>query len=237
MKKVKLIIDQGNTQTKLALFGNKKLLRKGVLENPSTLPDWEHQADCTFLSSVSDPSALIQHLQREPLTFSSINKYPIKNGYQTTETLGNDRLAAVVAAATLFPAIPILVIDAGSCITYDLLTEEGYQGGSISPGLKMRLQALNQHTHRLPLVALGEKVPLIGKTTQQSIQSGVLNGVLAEVDGIIDRYKTNYSLLKVVFTGGDFLLFDKGLKNSIFADPDLVLKGLNEILDYNEAIS
>ena len=234
MKKVKLIIDQGNTQTKLALFGNKKLLQKGVLENPSFLPDWESQADCTFLSTVSDPSALLQHLQNEPLTFSSINKYPIKNVYQTTETLGNDRLAAVVAAAALFPAIPILVIDAGSCITYDLLTEDGYQGGSISPGLKMRLQALYQHTHRLPLVALDEKVPLTGKTTQQSIQSGVLNGVLAEVDGIIDRYKTIYSPLKVVFTGGDFLLFDKGLKNSIFVAPDLVLQGLNEIIDYNE---
>ena len=119
-----------------ALFGNKKLLQKGVLENPSILPDWESQAHCTFLSTVSDPSALLQHLKNEPLTFSTINNYPIKNVYQTTETLGNDRIAAVVAAAALFPAITILVIDAGSCITYDLLTEDGYQGGSISPGLK-----------------------------------------------------------------------------------------------------
>ena len=94
-----------------------------------------------------------------------------------------------------------------------------------------------QQTENLPLVDLGDEVDLIGKNTIQCIQSGVINGVLLEIDGMINRYKSQFSDLKVLLTGGDFQLFDKGLKNSIFADPDLVLKGLNEILDYNEAIS
>lgn len=234
---LKLIIDQGNTQTKLALFQQKKMLNKTLYNQDNQLREFEGQAEAVILSSVGDASTVLKVLKKNPLLLNRITPLPIANLYECPETLGNDRIAAVVGAATQFPKSNVLVIDAGTCITLDLLTIEGYQGGSIAPGVQMRLQALHQQTERLPLVELNGEVDIIGKNTIQSIQSGVINGVLAEVDGMIDRYQSQFSDLKVLLTGGDFQLFDKGLKNSIFADPDLVLKGLNEILDYNEAIS
>ena len=234
---LKLIIDQGNTQTKLALFQQKKMLKKILFNNDSQLRELENQADAVILSSVGDASDLIQVLKDEPVLLNTKTSLPIANLYESPETLGNDRIAVVVGAAKQIPKSNVLVIDAGTCITLDLLTTEGYHGGSITPGIQMRLQALNQQTEKLPLVELDVEVDFIGKNTKQCIQSGVINGVLLEIDGMINRYKSQFSDLKVLLTGGDFQLFDKGLKNSIFADPDLVLKGLNEILDYNEAIS
>ena len=234
---LKLIIDQGNTQTKLALFQQKKMLKKILLNQDNQLRDLESQADTVILSSVGDASDILKVLEEEPLMLKTKTSLPIANLYESPETLGNDRIAVVVGAAIQFPKSNVLVIDAGTCITLDLLTTEGYQGGSIAPGIQMRLHALYQQTENLPLVDLGDEVDLIGKNTIQCIQSGVINGVLLEIDGMINRYKSQFSDLKVLLTGGDFQLFDKGLKNSIFADPDLVLKGLNEILDYNEAIS
>ena len=234
---LKLIIDQGNTQTKLALFQQKKMLKKILFNNDSQLRELENQADAVILSSVGDASDLIQVLKDEPVLLNTKTSLPIANLYESPETLGNDRIAVVVGASKQIPKSNVLVIDAGTCITLDLLTTEGYHGGSITPGIQMRLQALNQQTEKLPLVELDVEVDLIGKNTKQCIQSGVINGVLLEIDGMINRYKSQFSDLKVILTGGDFQLFDKGLKNSIFADPDLVLKGLNEILDYNEAIS
>ena len=234
---LKLIIDQGNTQTKLALFQQKKMLKKILFNNDSQLLELENQADAVILSSVGDASDLIKVLKDEPVLLNTKTSLPIANLYESPETLGNDRIAVVVGAAKQIPKSNVLVIDAGTCITLDLLTTEGYHGGSITPGIQMRLQALNQQTEKLPLVELDAEVDLIGKNTKQCIQSGVINGVLLEIDGMINRYKSQFSDLKVILTGGDFQLFDKGLKNSIFADPDLVLKGLNEILDYNEAIS
>ena len=234
---LKLIIDQGNTQTKLALFQQKILLKKIVFNQDNQLRELESQADSVIFSSSGDASSVLNVLEESPFLLKTNTALPIINLYESPETLGNDRIAAVVGAATQFPKSNVLVIDAGTCITLDLFTTEGYQGGSIAPGIQMRLQVLHQQTERLPFVELDGVVDIIGKNTIQSIQSGVINGVLAEIDGMIDRYKSQFSDLKVLLTGGDFQLFDKGLKNSIFADPDLVLKGLNEILDYNEAIS
>ena len=234
---LKLIIDQGNTQTKLAIFRQKTLLKKILYEQDNQLYELESQVDAVILSSVKNDSNLLKVLKGNPLLLNINTSLPVVNLYETPETLGNDRIAAVVGAATQFPKSNVLVIDAGTCITLDLFTLEGYQGGSISPGIQMRLQALHQKTDRLPMVELDGEVDIIGKNTIQSIQSGVLNGVLVEIDGMINRYKSQFSDLKVMLTGGDFQLFDKGLKNSIFVDPNLVLKGLNEILDYNEAIT
>ena len=237
MKKVKLIIDQGNTQTKLALFQQKKMLQKAIFTEESQLKEWEGKSSSVILSSVGDASVINECLEKMPLLLNATTKLPVVNQYHTPETLGNDRIAGAIGASALFPKKPVLVIDAGTCITIDLLTKEGYQGGSIAPGIHMRLQSLCQQTTNLPLASVVSETALVGKNTNQSIQSGVINGVLAEIDGMIDRYKSNFYNLKVLVTGGDYSVFDKGLKNSIFADPDLVLKGLNEILDYNEAIS
>jgi type III pantothenate kinase len=140
-----------------------------------------------------------------------------------------------VGANLYFPNQDVLVIDAGTCIKYDFVNKaNAYLGGSISPGLQMRFKALHTLTEKLPLVQPVLNVDyLIGSSTEEAILSGVLNGCIAEIDGIIQQYKSNYKNLKVVLSGGDSIYFDKTLKNSIFASPNIVLEGLNAILDYN----
>jgi type III pantothenate kinase len=158
----------------------------------------------------------------------------VSNHYTTPDTLGLDRLAAIVGARTLFPDIASLVIDAGTCITYDGIDEYGnYFGGSISPGINMRYKALNYYTDSLPLVQADEDFnDRLGDSTVNAIRSGVQNGVLYEALGFIDSYAKTYTKLNIILTGGDSIFFDTLLKNSIFApcikiEPYLVLKGLN----------
>jgi type III pantothenate kinase len=169
----------------------------------------------------------------------SKTQLPFKNLYATPETLGNDRVAAVAGAQSLFPGRDVLVIDAGTSITYDLLTAKGeYRGGGISPGLQMRFDALHTLTSKLPLIkAEREKeIILIGNSTKTAILSGIQNGVLQEVDGIIECYKADFPGIKTLICGGDNKYFDKYLKNNIFAAPNLVLQGLMKILQFNENV-
>jgi type III pantothenate kinase len=152
----------------------------------------------------------------------------------TSETLGADRLAAAVAAHSLMPSDNVLLINAGTAITYDVVTADGvHLGGAISPGIIIRYKALHTFTGRLPLLDEITDSPLIGQTTVGSILSGVLNGTLSEVDGMIERYGQLYSGMKTILSGGDNNYFDKRLKNKTFAIPNLVLTGLNITLDYN----
>ncbi|MGZ4038048.1 MAG: type III pantothenate kinase, partial [Bacteroidia bacterium] len=148
---------------------------------------------------------------------------------------GSDRLAASVGAFGLYPGQDTLVVDAGTCVKYNFTNRNNeYLGGAISPGLQMRFKAMHQLTGRLPLVIPDDQFnKLVGTTTEESLLSGVINGLIHETDGFINDYKKQYPQLKVVFTGGDTSFFVKRLKNSIFADHDLVLKGLNDILIYN----
>ena len=160
---------------------------------------------------------------------------PIKNLYETPATLGKDRLAAAVGARAIFPGKNVLSIDAGTCITYDFLTKDGeYLGGSISPGIRMRFRAMHAFTGRLPLVEPEDFTGLIGKTTAESLLSGVINGVCEEIKGLIARYNEQYEDLTAVITGGDHEYLHNKLKINIFAVPDLVLPGLNEILDCHD---
>jgi type III pantothenate kinase len=166
----------------------------------------------------------LDHLTPVPLTID----------YKTPETLGRDRIALVAGAAAMYPGKNVLAIDAGSCITYDLVTSAGhYLGGAISPGIDMRLKALNTFTGKLPLVQQQDFYRLIGNTTTTSILSGVINGTVEEVKGIIGHYRSEFENLKVILTGGgqEFLL--NKIKSDIFAVPDLLLMGLNKILDHN----
>ena len=134
----------------------------------------------------------------------------------------------------MFPNEPVLIVDIGTCMTFDFVDANTiYRGGAISPGIQMRLKALNEFTGNLPLVALQEPKDLIGRNTKESILSGVVNGMLKELDGIIDAYKFRYPGMKIILTGGDLTLFDKKLKNSIFADADVLLKGMYFILKQN----
>ena len=167
--------------------------------------------------------------------FDESTKIPIDNKYKTLNTLGNDRIAAVIGAIYLFPKKDVLVFDAGTCLTIDFANKnKQYLGGRISPGISMRYHALHNFTAKLPLLRYDEEYMYLGNNTNASIISGVQQGIMAEVKSVILDYQSCSHETIIIFTGGDSLFFEKELKNSIFAEPNLVLIGLNEILDYND---
>ena len=160
---------------------------------------------------------------------------PIKNDYQTPETLGRDRIAAVVGGRFLFPQGPVLCIDAGTCITYDVLTEANvYVGGNISPGIHLRYRAMDEFTDALPLVAEVEVNSLFGKSTHDSMSTGVITGMSAEIDGMVMRYEEAFPGIQTIICGGDARYFVNHVKKKIFANQNLVLLGLHKILLFNE---
>ncbi len=237
MQRRKITIDEGNTITKLALFEGDDLVLKENNVSVERVLELASNCDRLIVSSVkkdSEYGALAE--KKDVLVLNSTTPIPVSNCYKTPNTLGNDRIALVVGATVHYSGHNVLVIDAGTCITYDFINaEQEYLGGSISPGIRMRYSALHQYTSQLPMLKTEEKAALIGGDTEESIHSGVINGVLAEIDGVIQRYIEQYPDVKVVVTGGNVKLFDKGLKNTIFASPNLLMEGLNKILDYNES--
>lgn len=241
---VQLVLDLGNTALKAACFQKRTMLKSSstlwtsseeiervlvrmMVYNPSHV----------FVSSVAGKRKEVDlFLKRAELivTFLTPNTpIPIRNRYEAPETLGPDRLSNAVAAVYLFPNSPCVVIDSGTCIKFDFITPNNeYFGGSISPGIEMRFRALHQFTSRLPLLTRTESVHLIGKNTSESIHSGVINGTLAEVKGILEQYQMTHKNLKVILTGGDYALFERTIKTSVHVEPWLTLKGLNEIFLY-----
>jgi type III pantothenate kinase len=161
-------------------------------------------------------------------------RLPIEVRYQTPETLGRDRIAVAVGANFLQPQKDVLVIDAGTAITYEVVEASGiYLGGNISPGMTIRFHALNRYTKRLPIVEERDDVPFLGTSTETAILAGVVHGMVYEIDGYIDELQNKYPGLYVFLTGGNAFYFEKRLKNTIFAEKQLVLIGLNRILEYN----
>lgn len=241
---MKLIIDVGNTRTKFAVFIGNETKEVFVTENLSVklltrVVEKYPAIGSAILSSVKDYPPEVDTFLQARFYFLKLDDQtplPVKILYKSPQTLGKDRIAIAAASRALFPGENVLAIDAGTTITYDFVNENGeYPGGGISPGIQMRLKALHAFTGKLPLVdTLISDINLVGNDTQSSILSGVLNGVVAEVDGIISAYRVHYPQLKVVLSGGDEKYFDKRLKNNIFALPIFVLKGLKEILDFNE---
>ncbi|MES2593414.1 MAG: type III pantothenate kinase [Bacteroidota bacterium] len=244
-----LIIDIGNTRIKAGLFEQNEMKHSFVFDpvNPDQDATQALMASDLFdnytikhvivASVVSNISLLINYLQKKTstLVFSAETATPLFNLYKSAGTLGSDRLAAAVGAHSLFPESDLLVIDAGTCIKYNFINSKAeYLGGAISPGLKMRFKALHTFTSRLPLVEADEQFDtLIGTTTTESVLSGVEKGAAAEIDGFIEQYQVLYPAIKIVLTGGDANFFEKRLKNTIFTDSFLILKGLNSILNYN----
>ena len=236
-----LVIDIGNTRIKSAVFKDNTLMDLRFFVNTDELlASKELITSCqsaiigTVVDNVTDFNSKLNTIIPTRL-FQATTPIPLKNCYESVATLGSDRIAASIGAYTLYPNCNVLVIDTGTCIKYNFTNSNNeYLGGGISPGLQMRFKALHQFTSKLPLIVFNsEIIDLIGNTTQQSILSGVVKGSVAEIDCIITEYKQQFTDLVCVITGGDSEYLCKQLKNSIFANQNLVLKGLNDILNYN----
>ncbi|RLD61427.1 MAG: pantothenate kinase [Bacteroidetes bacterium] len=247
---MRLIIDFGNTLCKVAFYENDEelnlrsfsninleMLQTHINKYINLQPVPGKITHCIVSSVINYPAEIKAYLQTtyQFIELSPNTPLPISIKYETPNTLGNDRIAAVVGGKSLFPDQDLLIVDAGTCITFDFLNKNGdYLGGAITPGIKLRFKSLNNYTDKLPLIMhFGKDVKLIGSSTEGSIKSGVINGVKAEVNGIIENYREEYPEIKIIFTGGDINYFDTTPKNNIFAVANLVLKGLNTILNYN----
>ncbi|GHU87819.1 type III pantothenate kinase [Bacteroidia bacterium] len=236
-----IVIDQGNTSAKIAIYERRKLLASFIFKSL-------RQSQLLKLLNEFSPSqgifCSVSDLDSEVITFlkQKLNRFilldentpvPIKIQYETPQTLGRDRIASAVAAYTKHPDHNLLVIDAGTAITYDLIQAGGiYTGGNISPGMTIRFKALNNYTKQLPMLDEIGDIPEIGYNTETAIRAGVINGILKEMNAYIDEFRTKYPGLLVFLTGGHSFYFETKLKKSIFADGNLVLNGLNEILNY-----
>ena len=237
-----LIIDVGNTRVKAAVFENNTLLKVLVFESESLLNKVDEiikkfTIHAGIISSVGriTENELLQLQEKAPfLELNSSTKIPFKNLYKTPKTLGVDRIALVANAVRKYPKKDVLIIDAGTCITFDFVSyKKEYLGGAISLGIEMRYKALQNYTSKLPLLEKDIPKNVIGRSTKESMHSGVINGVLNEINGVINQYEKENSFLTVVLTGGDANFLAKQLKSSIFANPNFVLEGLNTILIYN----
>ncbi|MCA0932784.1 type III pantothenate kinase [Lutimonas saemankumensis] len=237
-----LVIDIGNTQIKVAVFEDTILLYKDQFPKDQIISkiisiDEQYEIKRSIVSHVSSlDNEVWQDIEGliKPLKLNYKTQLPFKNKYQTPNTLGVDRIALMAGAISQFPKNNVLVIDAGSCITFDFLNEDGsYEGGDISPGIHMRYKAVNHFTANLPLLEKSEHIPEIGNSTENAIHRGVLNGVIQEIEGVISQYKAIYQKLTVVLTGGDTIFLAKNIKSSIFAIPNFLLEGLNSILIHN----
>ncbi|MDR2969121.1 MAG: type III pantothenate kinase [Tannerellaceae bacterium] len=237
-----LIIEQGNTTTKVAVYHQRQLKASYIYKEfkCELLTELFERFPLKqgILSSVIEVQEFLPVCLREKLDkfifLDEKTPLPIKVGYETPHTLGHDRLAAAVGGHTLQPNRNLLIIDAGTAITYDVVEASGlYPGGNISPGMTTRFRALHDYTQKLPLVAEQEEIPLIAANTTAAIRAGVVNGIVFEMDGYINELRLKHPDLFVFLTGGHSFYLRGRLKNCIFADINLVLTGLNRILEYN----
>ena len=239
------VIDIGNSSAKVGIFNNFDLIEKHSFPDESSLireglkdfsPDW------LLVSSVKGFEypfeAIFKSVKKKYFYLTPSLSLPLVNLYKTPQTLGFDRIAAACGAWQKFPHQNSLVVDVGSCLTFESVTARGeYCGGGISPGLNMRFKAIHAFTARLPLLKPSKPEALIGNTTDTCIQSGIIYGMEAEIEGVISRYYEIFKELKVILCGGDTQFFENRLKGPIFAIPELVLHGLNSILISNASHS
>jgi len=238
-----LIVDVGNTRVKLAVFQDGDVIQKEIVDInkfENKIQELTKKLPLLNRALVSSVGSLSQeqvenvsnHFETMVLTHET--NIPFKNNYKTPHTLGVDRIALVSASVLKYPKNNVLIIDAGTCITYDFVnTKNEYLGGAISPGISTRYKSLNNLTANLPLLKRKAPKKLIGNSSKQSIHSGVINGVLMEIDGIVNKYRKKYEDLTVILTGGDSDFLSKRLKSGIFANSNFLLEGLNFILEFN----
>lgn len=234
-----LVLDIGNTHTKFAFFRNGNMECATSNEDELEVLIEKFPPTRCIISETGKNEKVLMLLKAKNipmLRFHSALKLSIRNLYETPETLGNDRIAGVVAATALFPTQAVLKIDFGTCITFDVVNEKGeFLGGCIAPGLQMRLNAMHHFTQKLPQLLFDEHtlLSLTGRNTSQSMLSGALLGAVCEVDAFIERYKQQFTNLNVVVTGGHCNWVAARMENRIFARPYLVLEGLDQILTLN----
>lgn len=237
-----LCIDIGNTYIKLGIFEGDKLLafksyKRLLVRELLALRKSYSWSRVIVSASGTIPLVLLKHLKNNyPLeVLDHRTKLPFINTYKTPKTLGRDRIAGVAGAQSEFPGKSCLIIDMGTCITYDIIDMNGnYLGGNISPGVELRLKAMHTFTSKLPLVKRGKADNLIGNSTTSALQIGATGGVFHEINSFIEHAKKLYKGLNVILTGGDAHFFADKLKTKIFVNPNLVLIGLNQILTNHE---
>lgn len=227
-----LIYDIGNSQVKKAIFSGRELKNTEIFSfHAGRISEELQSANYNILiASVIHPDELNKIKNSQSFLLTPSTRLPIKNNYQTPETLGHDRLANAVAIHQLSKGKNALAVDCGTCLKFDLVINGAYVGGSIAPGLKMRFAALHNFTGKLPLIEQEVFPNPVGKNTRESILAGCYNGMASEIQQTIHDLQNQYGELDIYFTGGDFSFFADKYKNCIFADPFLTLKGLNEIL-------
>ena len=235
------VLDAGNTRIKIAEFQHDELVGVRVfdytkedeliaylvtIKNSFSLLSGVVKED--FLTRLADVwSPTVRLNPSTPLPISLEN-------YQTENTLGVDRIANAVAGHHFSNGKNTLIIDIGTCLKFDFVDEKGnYHGGSIAPGVRLRFKSMNDYTANLPLIEEYTQTALIGDSTKNSLMSGVINGMTAEINGFIERYTQQFPQLTIFLTGGDAILFDNALKSSIFVDQNFTLKGLFLILKHN----
>jgi type III pantothenate kinase len=236
-----LCFDFGNTRLKCAVFDNRELKEVVVMENDSAETVLQliekYHPQKSILSSVINHDIEIENILQIHTKFHKLNeksKLPVTTPVGKPETIGADRLALAVAAVDLFPNQHNLVIGLGSCITYNFVNKfHEFLGGSISPGLEMRLKAMHEFTAKLPLIKPDNNFPMVGYDTRTNLLSGAILGMRKEIDGIIDAYTEKYGNFNALLTGGDMGFFASHLKNKIFANPYLIYKGLYVINECN----
>jgi type III pantothenate kinase len=236
-----LIVDIGNTSTKLALFEGKECISQHRI----------NELSCSELDKVLTGNrvqrSIVSSVKKLPpfvsdLLFSSISSVhilsyksllPFKIEYDTPETLGSDRIAAVAGAFNLFPGTEVLIIDAGTALTFDFLSGDIYKGGNISPGLTMRFKALNKFTDKLPMLDAPGIYTNPGRNTHDAIAAGVITGITYEINEYIRTFENKLIGFKIILTGGDSELLKDKINYQIIYKPDIVIDGLNYILEYN----
>jgi type III pantothenate kinase len=238
-----LAIDVGNTRVKAAVFHRDNLIEVTIFPVEKIISEIKYiQKKYALNDALISSVAFISEKKLEklrkivvPLEVSSAMKLPFHNLYKTPKTLGADRIALIAAATKSFPNNDVLVIDAGTCITFDFVDKNAtYYGGAISPGIAMRFKALHYFTGKLPLLDNKYHDNFIGQSTEESMYSGVVNGVIQEIEGVIGQYKQKFNDFTIVLTGGDTNFLSKQLKSSIFANQNFLLEGLNELLIFNK---
>lgn len=237
-----LAVDSGNTKIKAAVFEGSVMLAKYISDKTEPLVFFEKilkqhpEITSSVLSNVGNHDADAVNFLKSTTHFTEVNRethFPFANKYATPETLGIDRMVLSAGATLAYPAQNRLVIDAGTCVTYDFTDAGGnYLGGAISPGLQLRYRAMHTFTAKLPLLSREMPGPYIGDTTASSMHSGAVNGLLYEIEGFVSRYEKDYGSVTVILTGGDADFLAKRLKNTIFANPNFLLESLGLLYQY-----